>query len=479
MIIDTVIILIYLLIILSVGWLGWFRAKTREDYLVAGRRLGSVFFTSTMAATVLGGASTIGSIGLGYQYGISGLWLAASLGLGLIGLSLFLVSPLIRLRLYTVTQVFELQYRTSVRLVASVVMLLYDLMVAVTSTIAIGTVLEVLFHVPFHYAIWLGGGVVVAYAVLGGMWSLTMTDVLQFSMMTVGLMFILMPSSVMYAGGWAQMKVSLPASYFQLTAIGWPTIITYFLIYCLGIFIGQDIWQRVFTAKSIKVARLGVVSVGVYCILYGAMGAIIGMAGRVFLPELTNPDTTFAAVVQLILPVGIRGLVIAAALAALMSTASACLMATSTIGVHDLYASIVGEEKCSIRTDRIATFLAGIVMLMIASMIGNVIAALTFAYNLLVGALLIPLIGAIVWRKASSTGATWAIGSGAFVVISFMLKDGLMANTPIYFGLTVSLIVFITGSCLRPDPTKDNDLYTKLRRLKKESLQQSNETEEQ
>ena len=457
---DLTIIAVYVLLILGVGWLGLIRAKTRDDYLVAGRRLGPVFYTSTMAATVLGGASTIGSIGLGYRYGVSGLWLAASLGLGLIGLSLFLAKPLIRLKLFTVTQLLEMRYRPVVRLAGSATMLVYDLMVAVTSTIAMGAILETLLHIPFSIAVLISGGVVVLYSVLGGMWSLTMTDVLQFGIMTGGLLFVMLPLSIGHAGGWQHMHAVLPASFFSLTGIGWPTIIIYFLIYFLGMFIGQDIWQRVFTARNPRIARWGGVSAGAYCILYGAGGALIGMAGRVFLPELTNPDQTFAAIVQQALPAGVRGLVVAAALSALMSTASACLMAASTIGVYDLYAHVVGKDKCHLRTDRIAALIAGIVMIIIASLVSDVIAALTLAYNLLVGMLLVPLIGAIGWRQASSTGAIAAIVAGGVTVIAFILKDGLLANSPIYFGLTASLLAFAGGSWWFPDKRWDGKLET-------------------
>ncbi|MDA3131372.1 sodium:solute symporter [Atlantibacter subterranea] len=451
MTIDYIVIAIYLSVILGVGWLGWFKAKTREDYSVAGRQLGPVLFTSTMAATILGGASTIGTIGLGYRYGISGLWLPASLGFGIIGLSLFMVSPLIRLKLHTVTQILALRYRPSVKLVGSIVMMIYDLMVAVTSTIAIGNVLSTLLKISMVGAIWGGGAVVVAYAVLGGMWSLARTDILQFTLKTLGLLFVLMPLSVIHAGGWRHMAAVLPAHYFSLTAIGLPTITTYFLIYSLGILIGQDIWQRAFTARSGSVAKWGGLTAGIYCILWGVMGGVIGMSARVYLPALANPESAFVVAIETVLPVGIKGVVIAAALAALMSTASACMMATSTIAIYDVYTAIAGKEKCSIIIDRLSTLIVGIIMLLIASLIGNVVAALTVAYNLLVGALLIPLIGAVFWKRASSTGAIIAILLGGITVISFIINDGLLSNSPIYYGLGVNLIAFMAGSLLRPD----------------------------
>lgn len=451
MVIDLSLIGLYLLLVLGVGWLGWKRAKTRDDYAVAGRRLAPLMFTGTMATTVLGGAATMGSMGLGYQYGISGVWLATSLGMGLIGLSLFLVTPLLKLNLHTVTQVLALRYRPRVRLLGAAIMMVYDLMVAVTSIIAIGSIIEALLGIPFLYAIWIGGGVVVVYVFLGGMWSLTMTDIFQFIMMTVGLLFILMPASVIHAGGWKNMKAILPDGFFSLTNIGLPNIITYFLIYCLGMFIGQDIWQRVFTARSTKVACWGGFAAGIYCIIWGAMGAIIGMSCRVFLPDIGNPDAVFMAAVQTVLPVGLRGIVIAASLAALMSTASACIMATSTLFVYDIYAGLFGKEKCSIKTDRCATLIFGLIILILASLIGDVITALTVAYTVLVGVLLVPLIGAICWKRSSTTGAISAMVSSGIIIIYFMSRYGLQTNSATYYGLLANLVTFVAISLLWPD----------------------------
>ncbi|WP_439955506.1 sodium:solute symporter family transporter, partial [Klebsiella pneumoniae] len=78
----------------------------------------------------------------------------------------------------------------------------YALMIGATSTIAIGTVMQVLFGLPFWVSILIGGGVVVLYSTIGGMWSLTLTDIVQFLIMTVGLVFLLMPLSINDAGGW-------------------------------------------------------------------------------------------------------------------------------------------------------------------------------------------------------------------------------------------------------------------------------------
>ena len=267
MALDIFVVLLYVAAMLTLGWYGMRRARTRDDYLVAGRNLGPGFYLGTMAATVLGGASTIGTVRLGYVHGISGFWLCGAIGLGIVGLSLFLAKPLLKLKIYTVTQVLERRYNPAARHASALIMLVYALMIGATSTIAIGTVMQVLFGLHFWVAILIGGGVVVLYSTIGGMWSLTLTDIVQFLIMTIGLVFLLMPMSISDAGGWSAMMDKLPASYLDFTAIGWDTIVTYFLIYFFGIFIGQDIWQRVFTARSEGVAKVAGTAAGLYCIL--------------------------------------------------------------------------------------------------------------------------------------------------------------------------------------------------------------------
>ncbi|MBM3109151.1 sodium:solute symporter [Pseudomonas sp. P66] len=452
MALDLFVVLIYAAGMLGLGWYGMRKAKTHEDYLVAGRNLGPSLYMGTMAATVLGGASTVGTVKLGYVYGISGFWLCAALGLGIIALNLFLAKPLLRLKIFTVTQVLEQRYNPMARQASAVIMLAYALMIAVTSTLAMGTVLQVLFELPFWTAILLGGGVVVVYSTVGGMWSLTLTDIVQFVIKTVGLMFVLLPICLYRVGGWDELVAKLPASSFSLTTIGWDTIITYFLIYFFGILIGQDIWQRVFTARDEKVAKRAGTTAGIYCVIYGLVCATIGMAAHVLLPDLSNANNAFAAIVKSALPDGIRGLVIAAALAAMMSTASAGLLAASTVLTEDLLPKLRGGKQSSLAINRLFTCLTGIAVLGIALVVEDVISALTLAYNLLVGGMLVPLIGAIYWKRATTAGAITSMTLGFVTALAFMIKDGMDANTPIYYSLSVALISFVVVSVMSRRP---------------------------
>ncbi len=450
MAIDAAVIGLYLLLMLAAGWWGMRRARSSEDFLLAGRRLGPVLYAGTLSAVVLGGASTIGGVSLGYIHGISGMWLVLMLGLGLITLSAVFARKLSRMRVYTLPEMLERRYNASGRLISGLVMTAYDLMVAVTATLAIGTVVDVLLGVPRIPAILVGGGIVVIYSVLGGMWSLTMTDIAQFAIMTIGIFAVLLPLGLASAGGVDGLRAALPESAFDPFALGGATITTYFLIYFFGIIIGQDIWQRVFTAREGLVATYAGVAAGVYCLLYAVAGAVIGMCAAALYPGLVNPDTAFATIADGVLPVGIKGLVLAAALAAIMSTASACLLASSTILANDVYGRAVrGQDTVrSVGENRAWTLACGLVMVALACLVQDVVAALTVAYNLLVGALLVPVIGALLWRRGTATGALSAMCVGSVVVITLMVTQGLLANEPIYYGLASSAVIFVVVSLL-------------------------------
>jgi len=451
MTLDILVLALYALGMLVLGWFGMRRSKNQEDYLVAGRNLGPAMYMSTMAATVLGGASTIGSVRLGYVHGISGLWLCATIGVGIIILNLVLAKPLIQLRIFTVTQVLERRYNPVTRQVSAVVMFAYALMIGVVSTLGISTVMQVFLKLPFSAAILLSGGLVVAYSTVGGMWALTLTDMVQFVIKTIGLLLLLLPISLHRAGGWDELVAKLPARAFDLTTIGKDTIITYVLIYTFGVLIGQDIWQRVFTARNSTIAKYAGTAAGVYCVLYGLACAVIGMAAKVLLPNLDNVNNAFAAVIQVALPDGIRSLVITAAMAAMMSTASAGLLAASSTLTEDLLPKVRGKAS-GLGVTRICTLITGVLVLILGLVVSDVLGALTLAYNLLVGGMLIPLIGAIFWKRATPAGAMSSMILGCITALAFMVKDGIDANTPIYYSLAIGLVSYVGVSLFSQQP---------------------------
>lgn len=461
MAVDYAVIVVYLAGMLAMGWWGMRRAKSKSEFLVAGRRLGPAMYSGTMAAIVLGGASTIGGVGLGYQYGLSGAWMVFTIGLGLLALSVFFSARIARLKVYTVSEMLDLRYGGRAGIISGVVMWAYTLMLAVTSTIAYATIFDVLFDVNRTVAIVLGGTIVVAYSTLGGMWSITLTDMVQFVVKTIGLLLLLLPIAVIKAGGFSEMKAQLPTEYFDPLGIGGETIFTYVLIYTFGMLIGQDIWQRVFTARSDTTARWGGTVAGTYCLVYAIAGAVIGTAAKVMYPNLASADSAFATIVKDELPVGVRGLVLAAALAAVMSTSSGALIACATVANNDIWSRLRGavgrggggaghEPHDEVKGNRAFILIMGIAVILIAIALNDVVEALTVAYNLLVGGLLVPIIGGLLWRRGTAAGALSAVCVGGVAVVGLMWHYGILANQPIYYGLLASLAVYIVVSLATP-----------------------------
>jgi solute:Na+ symporter, SSS family len=470
-VINIAIVVVYLLAMLAFGWWGKSRTKNNSDFLVAGRRLGPFLYTGTMAAVVLGGASTVGGVGLGYKFGISGMWLVVAIGAGVLLLSLLFAGTIQKLKIYTVSQMLTLRYGSRATEASGIVMLAYTLMLCATSTGAYATIFVVLFDWDRALAIAVGGAIVLVYSTVGGMWSITLADQVQFIIKTVGIFFLMLPFTLNAAGGIDGIRSRVDESFFQIDGIGLQTIITYFVVYTLGLLIGQDIWQRVFTAKTAKVARWGGATAGIYCILYGVAGALIGMGASVALSnmEIAAKDDVYAEVAQTLLPVGIGGLVLAAAVAAMMSTASGALIAAATVARADVlpfvaswFGKTINTEDTDnpehdVKANRIWVLSLGIIAIVIAIITKDVVAALTIAYDILVGGLLVAILGGLVWKRGTgaAAAASMAVGSvvtlGTMIILEINAKaplDGIYANEPIYYGLLASAVVYVAVSLL-------------------------------
>ncbi|HJG63325.1 MAG TPA: sodium:solute symporter [Corynebacterium stationis] len=498
---NVAVLSLYLVGMIVFGVWGARRISNTADYLVAGRNLGGTLYAGTMVAVVLGGASAVGGIGLGYAYGISGFWLVTAIGVGVLVLSLAFAPALQRLRIFTVSQMLTLRYGTESTQASSLIMLAYTLMLAATSSGAYASVFVVLFGWERWLSILVGGAVVLIYATVGGMWSITLADMGQFIIMTIGVFMLMLPISLSQAGGWSGLQGRLDAEFFDIGGMGLQSIITYFVIYTLGLLIGQDIWQRVFTAKTPGVARLGGTTAGVYCILFGVAGAIIGMAAAVLLPGIEVRDDVFASVALEVLPVGIGGIALAAGVAAMMSTASGGLIAAATVvqadvipllkgmsekrgprkltpmkvvKVADASAARAEQAEEDVNINRRWVLIFGVIVLFIAMAVPDVVAALTIAYDILVGGLLVAIIGGLVWKRGTGAGATWAMitGSVGTLITMGVLEiraenrfDGVFANEPIYVGLILSAFVYVAVS-LATKPTDPEVLAAWIKRTK-------------
>jgi SSS family solute:Na+ symporter len=190
----------------------------------------------------------------------------------------------------------KLRYGVDATAASGIVMVAYTLMLSVTSTIAYAPVFNVLFGTDRTVSVIIGGAIVMLYSSIGGMWSTTLTDMVQFVLKTIGIFFLLLPFTRNKAGGLDGIRERAGDTVFGLGAIGTSTIITFFVVYSFGMLIGLDIWQRVFTARSPQIAKWGGTTAAIYWLLYGAAGAAIGMAASTFLPDVAAKDDVYAQI---------------------------------------------------------------------------------------------------------------------------------------------------------------------------------------
>src|SRR3954467_4575614 len=109
-IVDLLVLGIYMAGMVAVGF--WTRRKvsTQEEFLLAGRSVGPVLYSGTLAAIIIGGGATVGGVKLGYTYGLSGMWLVAMYGIGMIVMGLVLVPRILKLKLYTIPEILQRRY---------------------------------------------------------------------------------------------------------------------------------------------------------------------------------------------------------------------------------------------------------------------------------------------------------------------------------------------------------------------------------
>ncbi|EIZ4629338.1 sodium:solute symporter, partial [Staphylococcus pseudintermedius] len=279
--IDFIVFIIYFAALISVGIIGVLKAKSSEKYMVADRNLGLWMLFGCLTAVFLGGSSTIGTSQLGYEIGLSGFWFVFSLGVGITIFGLFLLDRIMDLQVITISELLYRLFGHRVRVMGAVVTAMYTLMICVTQVIAMGAVVSQIFHWPMMTAILVGGSIVFVYTILGGMWTLSITDVIQFLVMTIGIFCIMLPMSLHSVGGLTTLIEQLPASHLSFFNIGVGEIVNYFVTYTLGVMVGQDIWQRFFTGKTKRISKASGVLVGLYSALYSIVMVIVGMCAYV------------------------------------------------------------------------------------------------------------------------------------------------------------------------------------------------------
>ncbi len=424
---ELIIITLYFLAMLAIGIASRRKARGADDFFVAGRRGSSPFITGSLLATIIGGSATIGMAGLGFKQGLTGAWWLLVGSIGLLFLGLFFAQKVRRLALYTLPELIEKQYDRRMALAASVLIVVAWVGVIAAQIIAAGQILSILgMGSP---TLWMAIFTVIfiTYTALGGQHAIIRTDALQAVIIFVGISggLALLLSRL---GGWDGLQSSLSPGQFSFPLspqFGGINLATLLLLVGLTYVVGPDMYSRLFCARDDKTAKASVLWTALLMIPLAFAITIIGMGAAALFPEI-SAEQAFPMVIKEVFSPLLGGIVLAALLCAVMSSADTTLLSASTI----LMVDIVGWLRPSLSPSKIlprsrwAIVLLGICSLVVALALKGVISALLFAYTVYTGGVILPVIAGFFKSrlKVTSSGALAAlIGGGVAGLISKLL----------------------------------------------------------
>jgi SSS family solute:Na+ symporter len=182
------------------------------------------------------------------------------------------------------------------------------------------------------------------------------------------------------------------------------------------------------------------------------------MIAWVHFPDLPDSQAAFATVAVEMLPVGASGIVLAGSVSALMSTASGTLLASSTVLASDVYRRFLApriEDARFLLVSRTLTGGLGLGVVLTALLVGDVILALDIAYTFLSGAIFVPVMAALFWRRATSLGTLVSMCASTGAASLAMLVWGAGSSPPIAIGLATSLVVLVAASFVSDAPAPE------------------------
>lgn len=459
-------IIVYMVILLGIGYWSNKKITGMTDFLLAGRRLGLLLTAGALAATHFGGGMVMGGGEYGFIHGLSGAWYGISCGVGLMFLAFLTAGEFRRLSLYTVPDYLEQRYGSkSVRALGALLSLIALTGILAAQVLSARGALSILGFTGNTGAV-IATIIFIVYTALGGLWAATLTDFIQVIIAGVGV--IIAGSLVLGdAGGFQGLHQMIQKShetfdpkYFSLFGMAGKSIVWLLVPTVMYTLIGQDFYQRLFAAKNEITAKNACLVGGIFLIIISFFPAIIGIGAKAYFPELTDGSLAVPNMVKEIFPIGVGAVVLAALLAAIMSTADSLLTAGTSHFVKDFWVEIIHpgkefDEKQMLRLSRISTLILGVIALIIALSVPMIIDALIYSYTMYTAGVFIPVIGGIVWKRATKEGALSALIVGALVAIVGILAKLNIGGIPVEaYSAVGSLVLFIVVSLCTKAPGK-------------------------
>lgn len=468
-----IIVVLYMLGMLGIGYWSSKRISSSTDFMVAGRSMGPILMAGTLAATEIGGGSSLGVVekasNLGKsQWGLSAAWYVLAMGIAFIVL-MFLAPKFRASEVRTVPEYFRRRYGKLSGLFTSVTMLLPLIGLTAGQFMASATILSVMMNLNWKTSLIVVAIIVTIYAVMGGMWSVAITDFVQVGLIVAG-MLIAIPFSLNYAGGWSNIVDNVPPETWNLFSGigGWKAIAALIIMYISTFTVGQEAVSRYYSARDGKAAVQGSILASGINIIYAFIPTILGIItlalvnmGKVSSAEVLAQGARYSLPVlaTLTMPAVIVGFLFSGIISATMSSADSDLLGAGSIFSNDIYKQYIkpgADDKEIMNVTRITMVIVGIFSLIVALSATSIIDLLMFSFTLRAAGAFFPYVFGHYWKKASPAGtiASLIVGSLVSLIFEKKLIPGLTffgwEQQAVIPGLVSALVVFIVFSLLMP-----------------------------
>ena len=458
-------IVLYLLVSIAIGLLAARRVKNTADYAVAGRSLPLAVVIATTFATWFGSETVLGAPAQFVKEGLHGtVEDPFGAGMCLILVGLFFARKLYAMNIITIGDYYRRRFGRAVEVLCSTIIILSYLGWVGAQITALGLVFNILSQgaIALSWGMVIGTAVVLIYTLYGGMWSVAITDFVQMIVIVAGLLAIAWYAADI-AGG-AERVVTYAASEGKLRflptggAKEWAFFLAAAITMMLGSIPQQDVFQRVMSSNSSNTAQNGPIVGGLLYIAFAFVPMFVVMAALLVLPGTAalledDPQKVLPTLVLTYMPVGLQVAFFGALLSAIMSTASATLLAPSTTFVENILRNLKPgmSDQQTLKAMRVS-----VVVFTFCVLVYSITMEGSSIYELVSGAYQVPLVGAFVpllmgvyWKRATTQGALLAVVLGMGVWLWFVASPVLNEAFPQQLaGLIASFTGMLGGSLL-------------------------------
>ncbi len=451
-------ITLYLIITVIIGFWAARRVKTSVDYMIAGKNLPAFMVGITIFSTWFGSEMIMGVPAYFVKEGVQGLIVDALGGmLCLFIIAAFFVKPIYRLNILTVNDFFRLRYNKQVEAATSLIMIFSYFSWVASQLLALAYIFQSLYHWPVQTGVFAAAGIVVLYTYVGGMWAVSLTDLIQGIVMILGLGFILMVVNNQ-SEGLFPILAKQRSGFFKITPESglknWSDYIFKWMAFGIGGIVSQEIYQRVLSAKSERKATRGVFLSGVLMFTIGILPSLIGIIIHELNPELIQRNegqNLLTDMVTQYLSIPVQIIFFGALISAILSTSSGAVLAPATVLAENLVRS--NRTRLTDKQLLLATRISVVIMALIScgyTFFNDSIHTLVVnSVTLITTSMTIPFILGIYWSKSSVKGAWGGILGGILGWLIPYLLDTVIEPTII--GFLASFVCMVIVSLLTPD----------------------------